>query len=88
MNAKNTKILVVECNVSGEWWTFKKLDTLIDHFHWYYKDPVMFGGDGKKPSRKQIIKELTDNGEVELHSKKDSTEHKETFLYVRMVYLR
>ena len=85
---RKKKILVVECNITGEWWSFEKLDSLIDHFHWYYKDPVMFDKDGCKPSRRQLVEELTAYGETELHSKKEDNKHEETFLYVKMVYLR
>lgn len=84
---KKKKILVAECNVSGEWWAFEKLDSLINHFHWYYKDPVLFDQNSHKPTRSEIIAELTNNGEVELHSKKEHPKHKETYLFVRMVAL-
>jgi hypothetical protein len=84
---KKKKILVAECNVSGEWWCFEKLDSLIDHFHWYYKDPVLCDDEGRKPSRKQVVSILKTNNEIELHSKKPHSEHNERYLFVRMTRL-
>jgi len=87
MSTKTKKILVAECNVTNEWKAFEKLDQLMNHFHWYYKDAVMFDQHGKKPTRKQVIHALTEYGEIELHSKKPHPKHKETYLLVRMVKL-
>lgn len=82
---KKQKILVAECNVSGEWWCFEKLDSLIDHFHWYYKDPVMYDGQNNKPSRKQVVSILLNHKEIELHSKQTHPEYNERYLFVRMI---
>ena len=87
MTTRTKKILIAECNITGEWKAFEKLDQLMNHFHWYYKDAVMFDQHGHKPTYSQLVRALTEHGEVELHSKKPHAKHKETYLFVRMVKL-
>ena len=77
---KRKMILVVECNKTGEWWAFDKLDSLIEHFHFYYKTTTILSSSGTEIIRTDITSSLSKSGEIELHVKRDE----ETFLYVRL----
>lgn len=88
MNKKRQKkILVAECNVSGKWWSFEKLNDLIRHFHWYYKESLLYDQEGNELLQSKITETLRKYNEIEFHSKKNHPEHKEIFLFVRMVTL-
>jgi len=78
--AKRKMILVVECNKTGEWWAFERLDALIEHFHFYYKTTTILSSSGKEIIRADITSALSKSGETELHTKRDE----ETFLYARL----
>lgn len=77
---------MVECNVSGEWTAFSKLDDLIKHFHWYYKTTSLLDREMCTYTKNDIIHDLTEYGDTELHS--DVNKPDSTYLYVKMITLQ
>lgn len=83
---KKKKILIAECNVTGEWWAFNKLDDLINHFHWYYKTTSLFDREMGTYSINDIIHDLKEYGDTEIHA--DIKKPENIYLYVKMITLQ